>query len=392
MKWSRQTIGDLADIVTKGTTPTTLGFDFVESGIPFVRVQNLVGGRVAHKRDVLFIDRSTHEALSRSKIKNGDVLVSIAGTIGRAAMVDTNCEMNCNQAVAIVRFNESVDRGYVLHWFGASDAFRQMSSKGVTGTITNLSLAQLRSLRVPVPPLAEQKRIAEILDAADLLRAKRREAIAQLDSILQSVFFDMFGDSVDNGMGWATVAVGNEVSFLTSGSRGWARYYSEEGDTFIRIQNLKSGRLDLGDIAFVRPPECAEAKRTRVQTGDVLLSITADLGRTAVVPEGIGKAHINQHLAILRFVDMDPVFVSYQLASDGGQKQFARLSRGGVKAGLNFNDVKSIVLTKPPLDLQRRFATIVESVERQKARMRAHLAELDALFASLQSRAFNGEL
>jgi type I restriction enzyme S subunit len=86
------------------------------------------------------------------------------------------------------------------------------------------------------------------------------------------------------------------------------------------------------------------------------------------------------------------VFVSYQLASSGGQAQFKRLNREGVKAGLNFNDVKSIRLTKPPLDLQRYFANIVESVERQKARLRTHLAELDTLFASLQHRAFNGEL
>ena len=133
-------------------------------------------------------------------------------------------------------------------------------------------------------------------------------------------------------------------------------------------------------------------RRTRVEPGDVLLSITADLGRTAVVPDGIGKAHINQHLAILRFASLAPVFVSYQLASRGGQVQFARLNREGVKAGLNFNDVKSIRLTKPALELQCRFATIVESIEQQRASQRAHLDELDTLFASLQSRAFRGDL
>ena len=256
----------------------------------------------------------------------------------------------------------------------------------------HITKGKMEAWEVALPPLAEQKRIARILDAADALRAKRRESLAQLDTLLQSTFLDMFGDPVTNPMGWEIVNVGHEIGFLTSGSRGWAKYYADSGDTFIRIQNLKDGRLDLGDIAFVNAPESAESKRTKVEPGDVLLSITADLGRTAVVPDRIGKAHINQHLAILRFTELNPVFVSYQLASRGGQAQFARLNREGVKAGLNFNDVKSIRLMKPPLDLQRRFAAIVESVKQQKACQRTHLAELDTLFAALQSRAFRGDL
>ena len=255
-----------------------------------------------------------------------------------------------------------------------------------------LNKAKLKLLQIPLPPLAEQKRIAGILDAADALRTKRCEALAQLDTLLQSTFLDMFGDPVANPMGWEVVSVGDEIGFLTSGSRGWAKYYAEDGDTFIRIQNLKDGQLDLDDIAFVNVPESAEARRTRVEPGDVLLSITADLGRTAVVPDGITKAHINQHLAILRFTNLNPVFVSYQLASKGGRAQFERLNREGVKAGLNFNDVKSIRLTNPPLNLQHHFAAIAESIERQKGRQHAHLAELDTLFASLQSRAFRGDL
>ena len=224
------------------------------------------------------------------------------------------------------------------------------------------------------------------------MRAKRREALAQLGTLIQSAFLDMFGEPVTNPMRWEVVSVGNEIGFLTSGSRGWAKYYAEDGDTFLRIQNLKDGQLDLRDIAFVNAPESAEAKRTRIEPGDVLLSITADLGRTAVVPDCITKAHINQHLAILRFTNLNPVFVSYQLASNGGQAQFDRLNREGVKAGLNFNDVKSIRLTNPPLYLQHHFAAIAESVEQHKAAQRAHLTELDTLFASLQSRAFQGDL
>ena len=298
----------------------------------------------------------------------------------------------CSTDIIPILPKDGLSRDYLFYFLRTPATVELATSRCSGANLPRLSPKQLAALQIPLPPLDQQKRIARILDAADALRAKRREALAQFDTLLQSTFLDMFGDPVTNPMGWEVVSVGDEISFLTSGSRGWAKYYAKEGDTFIRIQNLKGGQLDLDDTAFVNAPESAEAKRTTVEPGDVLLSITADLGRTGVVSGGIAKAHINQHLAILRFTSLNPVFVSYQLASKGGQAQFNRLNREGVKAGLNFNDVKSIRLTNPPLNFQHRFATIVESVEHQKASQRAHLAELDTLFASLQSRAFRGEL
>jgi type I restriction enzyme, S subunit len=166
MSWKRESIGNLASKVTKGTTPTTLGYTFAEHGIPFVRVQNLIDGKVNLSQEILYINEETHKALGRSEIQKGDLLISIAGTIGRPAIVDTEIPLNCNQAVAIMRFDRGVDQNFVLHWLATRDALGQMSSKGVTGTITNLSLTQIKSLQIPLPPLAEQKRIAAILDAA----------------------------------------------------------------------------------------------------------------------------------------------------------------------------------------------------------------------------------
>ncbi|MDE0000684.1 MAG: restriction endonuclease subunit S [Rhodospirillaceae bacterium] len=332
----------------------------------------------------------------RQRIVPNDVVVAASSgsisVVGKTAQARQGFDGGFGAFCKVLRPGPSVDPHYFGHYFKTPSYRRVVSHLAAGANINNLRNEHLDNLRIPLPPLAEQKRIARILDAADALRATRREALAQLETLIQSAFLDMFGDPVTNPMGWKVVSVGDEISFLTSGSRGWAKYYAEDGDTFLRIQNLKDGQLDLGDIAFVNAPESAEARRTRVEPRDVLLSITADLGRTAVVPDCITKAHINQHLAILRFTNLSPVFVSYQLASKGGQAQFDRLNREGVKAGLNFNDVKSIRLTNPPLNLQHHFAAIAESVEQHKAAQRAHLTELDALFASLQSRAFQGDL
>ena len=139
-------------------------------------------------------------------------------------------------------------------------------------------------------------------------------------------------------------------------------------------------------------PDSAEARRTRVQSGDVLLSITADLGRTAVVPDNFGKGYINQHLAILRLREMNPVFVSQQLASPGGQRQFSSLNRSAVKAGLNFDDIRSVELLRPPLDLQIKFSALVTNLQKRTSTLQAMLDEAERLFSSLQQRAFRGEL
>ena len=392
MSWQQSTIDEACLLVTDGThyTPPDVG-----QGIPFLTVKDFSNDGHVDLVGCSHITEDEFEKAERgnSAPKPGDVLFSKDGTVGKVYVVDTGETFAVLSSLAILRPDASrLDASY-FGWVLKADSCLDQASRSKTGSaIRRIILKDLKRVRFPLPPLAEQKRIARILDAADAFRAKRREALAQLDNLLQSTFLDMFGDPVTNPLGWKVVIVGDEIAFLTSGSRGWAKYYAKDGDTFIRIQNLKDGQLDLGDIAFVRAPESAEAKRTAVKPGDVLLSITADLGRTAVVPRGIAKAHINQHLAILRFTSMNPVFVSYQLASSGGQAQFDRLNREGVKAGLNFNDVKSIRLTNPPLNLQSRFAAIAESVERQKASQRAHLAELDTLFASLQSRAFRGNL
>jgi type I restriction enzyme S subunit len=256
----------------------------------------------------------------------------------------------------------------------------------------NLNTGILRALPVRLPPLSEQRRIADVLDRAEALRAKRRAALAELDGLAQSIFIEMFGPPTRIMSSWPTQSLGTLLRFLTSGSRGWAEYYSETGDLFLRIQNVKNDELSLNEVAFVKPPDTAEANRTKVNAGDVLLSITADIGRTAVVPNAIEKAFISQHLALLRTDGISPRFLSAYLSSESGQEQIFKRNKQGVKAGLNFDDIRSFIIPLPPNNLQQEFARRVAVVEKLKAVQRASLAELDALFASLQDRAFRGAL
>ncbi len=321
--------------------------------------------------------------------RQGDVLVCVVGAT--AGKINEAIDCAIGRSVAAVRPETArLLTGYLYHFLQTRVSRLRARSQGMAqGVITR---EMLQDIAIPLPPLPEQRRIAEILDKADALRSKRRAALAQLDTLTQSIFLDLFGNHTTILNKWPTKRLGELLEFLTSGSRGWAEHYAESGDLFLRIQNVRRDELLLDDIAYVKAPDTAEAKRTRVQPGDVLLSITADLGRTAVVPEGIGPAFINQHLSILRTKALVPRFLSAYLTSPVGQRQVLGRNRQAVKAGLNFDDIRSFVVPVPPIELQRDFTRRIAAVEALKTPHQTSLTELDALFSSLQHRAFRGEL
>lgn len=333
-----------------------------------------------------------HE-LDRYGLRAGDVLVCEGGEAGRAAIWDERLpNVKIQKAIHRVRPGSELLGRYLVYRLMLDYHTGRLADYYTGATIKHLTGQDLARYRFPLPPLAEQRRIVEVLDRAEALRAKRRAALGRLEGLTQAIFLDMFGDHRTILNRWPTRKLGEVLEFLTSGSRGWAAHYVESGDLFLRIQNVRHDELVLDDVAFVRPPDTAEAKRTRVEAGDVLLSITADLGRVAVVPPGLGQAFINQHLAILRTQALVPQFVSAYLASPAGQVQVLGRNRQGVKAGLNFDDIRSIIVPSVPEELQRAFAYRSAAVERMKAAQRASLAEMDGLFASLQYRAFRGQL
>ena len=180
----------------------------------------------------------------------------------------------------------------------------------------------------------------------------------------------MFGDPVTNSMNWKIHQLSDYIEFLTSGSRGWSQYFSSSGNYFIAIKNVRNGALSLENVQFVVPPDNAEAKRTKVEEGDLLISITADLGRTAVVSKEIAQygGYINQHLSCVRLNRqvLEPVYVAIFLESDAGRRQFSAKNQSAVKAGLNFDSIRSLLIPVPPLSRQRAFVSFIEQLDKSK--------------------------
>ena len=304
----------------------------------------------------------------------------------------------CSTDIIPILPKDGVSRDYLFYFLRTPDTVALATSRCSGANLPRLGPKQLASFQIPLPPFEEQKRIAGILDGVDALRATRREALGQLDTLLQSIFLDMFGDPVTNPMRWEVTTV-NRIASVQGGLQVTSKRRSLPIELpYLRVANVFRGFLQLDEIKTIRLTE-AEELRTSLDYEDILIveghGNKEEIGRCARWDGSIVPCVHQNHLIRLRCdrSKASPLYVEQYINSPGGRRSLTGTSR--TTSGLNTISVSKVrrsPIQLPPIDLQHRFAAIVESVEHQKATQRAHLAELDTLFVSLQSRAFRGDL
>ncbi len=252
-------------------------------------------------------------------------------------------------------------------------------------------------LRILLPPLDEQQKIAAVLDQAEALRGKRREALAQLDELTQSIFLEMFGDPSVNPRKLATIKLGVVSTRITKGeSPAWQGFdYEDEGVLFVTSENVRLGEIDLRFPKYVPIEFHRKLRRSALKKGDILVNLVgASIGRSCVFQGWYGPANVNQAVAVVTLdsAKAEISFIAALLNSQRGQEMLLGNRVEGARANISLTDLRELDILLPPLHFQSQFARRVGTAERLKTSHRAHLAELDALFASLQYRAFRGEL
>ena len=225
------------------------------------------------------------------------------------------------------------------------------------------------------------------------MRARCREALAQLDTLLQATFLDMFGDPITNPMGWEKPRLEDLCKKVIDCPHSTPRW-TGSGVVCLRTSNLGKGEWSWADTRFVSEEDYAvRTRRSEILPNDIILSREGTVGVLALVDEGM-RLCMGQRLVQLRVNDsqLDPRFLLNLLLHNLAPERLGRLMAGSTSKHLNVKELRKRPVLLPPLDIQHHFAAIAESVEQQKTRQRAHLKELDTLFASLQSRAFRGDL
>ena len=381
MSPSRVTLGDIADFVNGVAFKPA---DWEESGMRIIRIQNLTDSKKPFNR--------TNRAVAKKyEVAPGDLLVSWSATLGVFVWEGPDTALVNQHIFRVVPHHGRIDPSYLRHML--SDALVQMEEHLHGATMKHVNRGQFLGTKIPLPSLAEQKRIAGILDAADALRAKRREALVQLDSLLQSTFLDMFGDPVTNPMGWEKPPLEDLCEKVIDCPHSTPRW-SGSGVICLRTSNLGKGEWNWADTRFVTEEDYTErTRRSEILPNDIVLSREGTVGVLALVDEGM-RLCMGQRLVQLRVNNsqLDPRFLLNLLLHDLAPERLSRLIAGSTSKHLNVKELRKLPVLLPPLDIQHRFAAIVESVEHQKTSQRAHLAEVDTLFASLQSRAFQGDL
>lgn len=338
-----------------------------------------------------FVDQIDLVRLKARPIPMGSVLFAKIGeAIRQNHRVIAGCELLVdNNAMAAIP-TERVESRYLFHFLRTVDFYALASAT----TVPALRKSDLERLPVPLPPLPEQRRIAEILDKADALRAKRRAALAKLDTLTQSIFLDMFGDPATNPKGWPVRMIGDlleSASYGTSEKSGAAGAFP-----VLRMNNItRTGEIDLSELKYMNL-DASDRERYLVRTGDILFNRTnsAELvGKTAIFRESQPMAFAGYLIRLRVNRENDPEYLARFLNTSYSKRVLRGMCKSIIgMANINATEVQGIRLPCPPHRVQREFAHRVGELEKLRPVQRASLAELDALFASLQHRAFRGEL
>ncbi len=397
MKWKLVIASNILDI-RDGTHDSP---KYHSEGVPLVTSKNLKGGDIDFS-SCNFISEQDHKKISKhSKVDAGDILYAMIGTIGNPVLVgayDFDFSIK-NVALFKQADNSKICSKFLLHFLQTDIVKWQFKKKTRGGTQKFVSLKNIRNLQIPLPPLAEQQRIAEILDKADALREQRKQSIALLDKLLQSVFLDMFGDPVTNPMGWEVAKLDTQVITNPKLDKTKLSNNLNKITSFVPMSSVSDIQQCVTEYEMKPLKEVIKGFTTFEKSDIILAKITPcfenkKLAFLSNMPTPIGFGSTEFH--VFRVTNKEiikPIFLKYILKQDYFFKVGKFKMRGAVgQRRVPIDFFKNFSLILPPLEIQNQFAHIVEKIEAQKALQQAQLKQLDNLFGCLQQKAFSGEL
>ena len=362
----------------------------LDESIPVYSVTNDRGFCSGYfNKDVASKDKTTYKIVPRGYFAYNPSRINV----GSIAWQNSAERVIVSPLYVVFKVSDKLDRQYLLHYLKSDVGMTFIKAHAAGSVRDSLKFSDLKELPIHVVPLEKQRKIARTLDKLDALISQCHQQANSFDTLVKSQFVEMFGDPKLNPNDYPVCPLSEYIDFLTSGSRGWAQYCTDNGtEWFITIKNVKDCRISVNNMQSVNAPNNAEARRTKVQEGDLLISITADLGRTGVVTKEIAEhgAYINQHLTCIRLNQamLHPLYVAHFMESPAGKEQFETKNQSSVKAGLNFDSINSLRIMVPPIDKQNLFAAFVAQVDKSKVEIQKAIDQLEILKKSLMQQYF----
>lgn len=417
--WVMSNIGDIADIVSGGTPKAgdESNFSAPGTGFAWLTPADLSGYAekyISHgNRDL------SEKGLATSSAKlmpAGTLLFSSRAPIGYVAIAEK--EISTNQGFKNFVFSDDIVPTYAYFYLKSIKGLAE--SLGTGTTFKEISGATAKTIPFVIPPLAEQKEIADRLDKLLAQVEATQARLASIPNIIKQFRQSVLAAAVSGKLTeewrtpcptqsineeltapsiWKKCSIGEIVNYVTSGSRGWAKYYSTEGELFIRSQDISSDRLIIEDAAFVILPTKAEGTRTKVKHFDLLVTITgANVTKCALVDIDLDNAYVSQHVSLIRLSDISNAkFLDLVLkAPNAGRKQLTTMAYGGGKPGLNLQNIKDVTFALPSKDEQteivRRVDQLFSYADSIEQQAKAAKARVDNLTQAILAKAFRGEL
>ena len=294
-----------------------------------------------------------------------------------------------NNHAHVLKATEKVDTNYLVSALKNLDVTTYINGT----TRAKLTKSNAEQIKIPLPPISEQKRIAAILDKADEIRRKREQAIAKLEQLAQSIFVEMFGDINTNNKNWKKLPLQKVCEVINDCPHSTPKW-TNEGYVALRTSNLTAGSWKWDDKRFVSEETYYDrSKRGFLEYGDIVLSREGTIGIAAIVPKGV-KYCMGQRLVQVR-VSKNFLTASYllrHLLCVLAPEKISNVMVGSTSQHLNVKELRELPIPLPPLALQEEFAKRINQIEKLKADNTTALANHNALFASLQQQAFSGNL
>lgn len=378
--WEYKKLGEVCEVVS-GSTPKTNVPEYWGEGHYWVTPAEL-------NDTIVYIDKTerqiTDEALTKTKLRLlpvGTVLLSSRAPIGKVAITKT--EMYCNQGFKNCICSDSIYNKYLFYFLRLKKEY--LNSLGRGATFKEISKSIVESITIPLPPKSTQLTIVSELDKINELIRLKKEQLKDYDNLAQSIFYEMFGDPVENEKGFDTKRLDEVFPLITDGTHQTPTYTEdrENGYKFLSAKDVTSGSINWNNVKFI-PAWLHDnlSKRLKPQKNDILLCKNGTTGICALV-EDDDTFDIYVSLALLRPNNLhNPKYLTYAINSPATKRQFDDSLKGIGVPNLHLKEIRRTIIIIPPLPLQHLFAQRIEQIERQKSAVQKSITDLETLLAS----------